>query len=103
MDVKDYCESVGSELNGWKTKLKNVIQRTEKMNGKDKEDVVPLVAELKDMMDDLDERIAALARECPTEWGGEKSDIEGKMSQVTHKWKEVYGAMGEEEYGLGGA
>ena len=103
MDVKDYCESVGSELNGWKTKLDNVIQRTEKMAGKDKEDVEPLVAELKDMMDDLDERIAALAQECPTEWGGEKSDIDGKMSQVTHKWKEVYGAMGEEEYGLGGA
>ena len=103
MDVASYCESVGSELNGWKTKLNNVIQRTEKMDGKDKENVEPLVAELKDMMDDLDERIAALARECPTEWGGEKSDIDGKMSQVTHKWKEVWGAMGEEEYGLGGA
>ena len=103
MDVKEYCESVGSELNGWKTKLDNVIQRTEKMAGKDKEGVEPLVAELKDMMDGLDERIAVLARECPTEWGGEKSDIDGKMSQVTHKWKEVWGAMGEEEYGLGGA
>ena len=103
MDVKDYCESVGSELNGWKTKLNSVIQRTEKMTGKDKEDVEHLVAELKDMMDDLDERIATLDRECPTEWGGEKSDIDGKMSQVTHKWKEVWGAMGEEEYGLGGA
>ena len=103
MDVKDYCESVGSELNGWKTKLYNVIQRTEKMAGKDKENVEPLVAELKDMMDDLDESIAALAWECPTEWDGEKSNIDGKMSKVTHKWKEVYGAMGEEQYGLGGA
>ena len=55
------------------------------------------------LVDDLDERIAALARECPTEWGGEKSDIDGKMSQITHKWKEVWGAMGEKEYGLGGA
>ena len=103
MDVNDYCESVGSELGGWKAKLYDVIRRTEKLTDKDKEDVEPLVAELKDMVDDLDERIAALARECPTEWGGEKSDIDGKMSQVTHKWKEVYGVMGEEEYGLGGA
>jgi hypothetical protein len=103
MNINDYCESVGSELNGWKTKLNGVIQRTEKMAGKDKEELEPMVAELKDMMDDLDERIAALARECPTEWGSEKSDIDGKMSQVTHKWKEVYGVMGEEEYGLGGA
>ena len=103
MDVKDYCESVASELNAWKTKLYDVIQRTEKMTGKDKEDVKPLVAELNDMVDDLDERIAVLARECPTEWAGEKSDIDGKLSQFTQKWKEAYGVMGEKEYGLGGA
>jgi hypothetical protein len=103
MDVNDYCKSVGSELNGWKTKLNGVIQRTEKMADKDKEYLVSMVAELKDMMDDLDERIAALARECPTEWGDEKSDIDGKLSRFTQKWKEVYGVMGEEEYGLGGA
>ena len=85
------------------TKLNGGIQRTEKMAGNDKEDLESMVAELKDMMDDLDQRIAALARECPAEWGSEKSDIDGKMSQFTHKWKAVYGAMGEEEYGLGGA
>ena len=101
MDVKDYCESVGSELTGWKAKLGDVIHRTEKMTGKNKEDIEPLVAELKDMVDDLDERIAALARECPAEWGGEKSDIDDKMAQVTHKWKKVWGVMGEKEYGLG--
>ena len=103
MDVNDYCESVGSELSAWKIKLKGVIQRTENMAGKDKEDLEPMVAELRDMMDDLDEHIATLARECPTEWGSERSNIDGKMSQVTHKWKEVWGVMGEEEYGLGGA
>jgi hypothetical protein len=101
MDVKDYCASVGSELTGWKAKLYDVIRRAEKLSGSDKENVEPMVAELKDMVDDLDDRIAALARECPTEWGEERSDIDGKMSQVTHKWKEVWGAMGEEEYGLG--
>ena len=62
-----------------------------------------MVAELKDNVDDLNERIAALARECPTEWGGEKSDIDSQMSQVIQKWKEVWGVMGEEEYGIGGA
>jgi hypothetical protein len=103
MDINDYCESVGGELTGWKTKLSGIIQRTESLTGSDKQNVEPMLAELKDMMDDLDERIAALARECPTEWGSEKSEIDDKMSQVTHKWKEVYGVMGEKEYGLGGA
>lgn len=103
MDVKSYCDTVGAELTGWKAKLYDVIRRTEEMTGNDKENVTPMVAELKDMVDDLDERIASLARECPSEWGGEKSDIDGKMSQVTQKWKEVWGVMGEKEYGIGGA
>ena len=103
MDVKDYCESVGSELSGWKAKLDDVIRRTEKMTGSDKGNLEPMVAELRDMLDDLDERIAALARECPTEWGGEKSAVDATMSRVNQKWKEVWGVMGEKEYGLGGA
>jgi hypothetical protein len=103
MDVKSYCDAVGIELAGMKAKLYDVIRRTEKMTGNDKENVAPMVAELKDMVDDLDERIASLARECPTEWGGEKSSIDGKMSQVTQKWKKVWGVLGEKEYGIGGA
>jgi hypothetical protein len=103
MDVKSYCDTVGAELTGMKAKLYDVIRRSEKIAGNDKENVEPMVAELKDMVDDLDERIASLARECPTEWGDEKSDIDGKMSQVTQKWKEVWGVMGEKEYGIGGA
>jgi len=103
MDAKAYCDIVGIELTSWKAKLYDVIRRTEQQEAGNKENIEPMVAELKDMVDDLDERIAALARECPTDWGGEKSDIDGKISQVTLKWKEVWGIMGEKEYGLGGA
>lgn len=103
MDIKSYCDSVGIELTGWKAKLYDVIRRTEKLEADNINNIEPMVAELKDMVDDLDERIAALDRECPTEWGGEKSDIDGKMSQVTQKWKEVWGVMGEPDYGIGGA
>jgi len=103
MDAKSYCDIVGIELIGWKAKLYDVIRRTEQQGAGNKENIEPMVAELKDMVDDLDERIAALARECPTEWGSEKSDIDGKISQVTLKWKKVWGVMGEEEYGIGGA
>jgi hypothetical protein len=103
MDVKSYCDTVGVELTGWKAKLYDVIRRSENMAGSDKENVDPMVAELKDMVDDLEERIASLARECPAEWSDERSEIDGKMSSVNQKWKEVWGVMGEKEYGIGGA
>jgi hypothetical protein len=41
MDVKSYCDTVGVELTGWKAKLYDVIRRTEKMAGNDKENVAP--------------------------------------------------------------
>ncbi len=103
MDVKSYCDTVGIELSGWKAKLYDVIRRSEKMTGDDKESVDPMVAELITMVDDLDERIAALARECPAEWSSEKSEIDNKMSTMNQKWKKVWGVMGETEYGIGGA
>ena len=103
MDVKSYCDSVGSELIGWKAKLYDVIRRSEKLPGTEKENLDPLVAELKDMIDDLDERIVVLARECPAEFSDDKSEIDGKITRMNDKWKSVWGVMGEPEYGVGGA
>jgi hypothetical protein len=61
------------------------------------------LAELHEIVDDLSRRIELLTRECPAEWSGHKEEIEGKISQMKDKWKSVWGAMGEKEYGIGGA
>ena len=103
MDIKSYCDSVGIELTGWKAKLYDVIRRSETLADTGKANVEPMVAELKDIVDNLDQRIALLARECPAEWGDERSDIDDKMTKMNDTWKQVWGVMGEKEYGLGGA
>ena len=38
------------------------------LSGADREKVEPIVKDLNAIMDDIDQRIAALARECPSEW-----------------------------------
>ncbi len=105
MDVKDYCETVGSELAAWKGKLNDVSKKTDALKGVDREKAEPIVKDLKAIMDDIDERIAVLARECPSEWSDDKSDIDSKISRARDKWKEVWGVLGEDEseYGIGGA
>lgn len=103
MDAKSYCDSVGIELTSWKAKLYDVIRRTESLSAGDKEKVGPTVNELNALVDDLNERIDLLARECPAEWSGHKDQIEGKISRMNEKWKDVWGVMGEPEYGVGGA
>ena len=104
MDVKEYCETVGTELATWKAKLNEVSKKTDTLTGVDKEKAEPLVKDLNAIMDDIDQRIAILARECPSEWSDDKTDIDDKISRANDKWKEVWGVLGEdEEYGIGGA
>ena len=104
MDVKDYCETVGNELAAWKAKMNEVSQKTSALARVDREKAEPIVKDLNAIMDDINQRIAVLARECPSEWSDEQSDIDRKISQAKNKWKEVWGALGEEaEYGIGGA
>ena len=103
MDVKSYCAEVAIELNGWKARLYDVIRKTDSLPESNKKKVAPMLDELNALMDDLDGKIDTLSRECPTEWSAEKTAIEGKLSRVKGKWKDVWGVMGEEEYGIGGA
>jgi hypothetical protein len=44
-----------------------------------------------------------LEKVCPADWSSDETAIEDNISKMRGKWKEVWGAMGEKEYGLGGA
>lgn len=104
MDIKDYCDRVGNELASWKAKMDAISKKANALTGVEKEKTERIVKDMNAIMDDIDQQIAVLARECPTEWHDEQSDIDRKISQAKDKWKEVWGALGEEaEYGIGGA
>ena len=82
MDVKSYCASMRIELTQWKVKLYDVIRKTESLSADDKNKVGPTVDELNGIVDDLNERIEILSRECPAEWSGHRNEIEDKISQI---------------------
>ena len=103
MDARSYCDSIGHELAGLKAKLYDAMRKADKMAGAQKEKVTPLISELNGVMDDLDTRIARLASECPAEFSSDQETIEGGISKAKAGWKKVYGVMGEDEYGVGGA
>ncbi|MGD2186113.1 MAG: hypothetical protein PVI71_08295 [Desulfobacterales bacterium] len=104
MDAKFYCDSVGIELIGWKAKLCDVIRNASESTPAKKQKVDHLVKELNALIEDLDRHIDKLASECPAEWSADKTAIERKLSRMKNRWKDVWGAMGEEsEYGIGGA
>ena len=103
MDVKTYCDNIGAELNSWKARLYDVIRKTESLSPGERDRVAPLVRDLNSMMDDLNSRLKSLEKECPSEWSLDEAAIDDTLSHMGDKWKDVWGAMGEPEYGIGGA
>ena len=93
MDVKAFCEMAGNDLIAWKAKLYDVIRKTENLDKAGKDKVVPLVKNLNELVDDIDQRIQLLAEECPLEWDTQKSEIQARLSQVNTRWKDLDGAM----------
>ena len=93
MDVKDFCDSAGSDLIEWKAKLYDAIRKTEDLDKMNRGEVAPLLGRLNELVDDLDKHIKLLAEECPLEWDSQKTEIKEKFSQVNSKWNELDGAM----------
>ena len=59
-----------------------------------------MVRELNSMVDNINARLKSLERECPSEWSSEETAIDDTMTRMRDKWKDVWGAMGEPEYGI---
>jgi predicted nucleic acid-binding Zn-ribbon protein len=93
VDVKTFCESAGNDLIAWKAKLYDVIRKTENLDQVDKDKIVPLVKNLNQLVDDVDNRIRLLDEECPLEWDSQKTEIQEKLSQVKTKYSDLDGAM----------
>lgn len=85
MDVKDYCKTLGAELTVWKAKVYDIIARLDKVSSGEKEKVIDQVRDIHVLFVELDDRIRRLERECPTEWGPDKAEIEQKISTLTGK------------------
>jgi hypothetical protein len=41
-------------------------------------------------MDEIDDRIARLKRECPTEWSPDKIELDSKISRINNIYEEVW-------------
>ncbi|UCH20832.1 MAG: hypothetical protein JSU83_20260 [Deltaproteobacteria bacterium] len=95
MDAKSYCDRMEIELTGWKAKIYDAIQKTNKLSAGDRERVEPIIQDLHTIMDELDERLELLERECPADWTSQRKKIEEKMAKMDTAWKNVWGVMGE--------
>lgn len=103
MDARTYCDTVNHELTAWKAKVYDLLRLAERLPPAGRGRAQPLIDRLNAAVDQLNASIERLARECPADFATQKGEIKGRVAVLKSAWKEVWGVMGEKEYGIGGA
>jgi hypothetical protein len=93
MELKDYCSNLSTELTGWKAKAYDIVRRLDKVSSGEKAKVVDQVRDLHILIEELEDRIEHLRRECPTEWGPDRMEIEQKLHDVKIYWEKAWSGM----------
>jgi hypothetical protein len=93
MELRDYCSNLRAELTGWKAKAYDIVRRLDKLSSGDKAQVVDQVRDLHILVEELENRIERLRKECPTVWSSDQMEIEQKLRDVKIYWEKVWSGM----------
>ena len=89
MDVRDYCNSLSSEITEWKSKLSEITDRMEKSSPEKNRKYSSSISELKSVISDLETGIAELENECPVNWAPQKESLDRKMEVLRTECQQV--------------
>lgn len=81
MASRDYCSSVGAELEQWSVRLHKLSSEIDRIPSINKYKLLPQIEELHIIMTELDERLDDLINSCPTvDRLDTKQDVGGGVS-----------------------
>ena len=95
MDVLDYCKGIEMELTAWKAKLYDLTRKVDKLPSGDKERMIGNVEDLHILVTEFEDRIEKLRNECPSEWGPQKSEIDGSHVNMRSRYEETLEEIGK--------
>ncbi|MEW6110336.1 MAG: hypothetical protein AB1632_14390 [Nitrospirota bacterium] len=97
MEVTSYCDNLAMELTAWKAKMYDIVRKLDKMSTGEKEKVVPEVNELHMFIEELNDRIEKLRKECPTEWN--PNELYSKADELRIKLDDVWETVSPSDVG----
>ena len=90
MELRDYCRNVQIELSGWQAKVKQVVRRLEQVDTVQRSKVVSQVNDLHIILEELEQRVSQLEKECATEWHPGREEIQNKLQSLGYKWEKAW-------------
>jgi hypothetical protein len=76
MDIRDYCDSMYTELTWLKARLYDILRVIEELPGEARARIRPQTDELSLLVGDMSRRIDRLMQECPADWSRAKLESE---------------------------
>ena len=101
MEVKDYCAEMKKDHYIWKAKLYDMIREMEKLPGTEKEKLNADMQALHGIIDGLGTRIEQLDKECPSDWGQDKAEIDNMNSNMNNKYTDFMKQVRNTHIGVG--
>ncbi|MGE5809767.1 MAG: hypothetical protein ACM32I_11630 [Nitrospirota bacterium] len=68
MNIKDFCNSMSTELAGWRAKLFDIISHVETLPALDRQYFAPDVNALRALIGEIEDRARTLKSECPVDF-----------------------------------
>jgi hypothetical protein len=93
MDVKDYCRSIEIELNGWKTKMYNMVRKVDQLRGADQDKLTAQVDGLHKHIEDIERIVNTLQTECPADFSPQKKEVDGTQAEMKQKYEDAMAAV----------
>ena len=69
------------------------MRKLEKVPSGDKDKVQPYLNDIHMILESLDDRIAQLRTECPTEWDPQKKEVDEVLGKIQVRWDEAAGNL----------
>jgi len=95
MNVQDYCNGLEIELTAWKAKIYDAIRKLDRISTKDKDKVFPYIQGINIIITEMEDRIATLKTECPSDWSPLKKEIDDATVDMRSKYEETLELIGK--------
>lgn len=93
MDSNDFCEQMERQLVTFAQQLGKIEAELDIKGTEYKQKILPVVGDVKNLMEELKLQKEKLKTECPSDWSEEKNNMEGLVgeigSNIDRAWKEL--------------
>ncbi|MFP4040440.1 MAG: hypothetical protein ACLFS7_07850 [Desulfosudaceae bacterium] len=93
MKLQDFCNQMEEQVNSYQESLKKIEAELDAGGTKAKQQILPIVGDVKNLISELQAQKDRIEQECPSDWSEEKSkmeDLAGQIgSHVDRAWQEL--------------